>query len=65
MSDGDVGEALVTDGLGGDELAGGGLGLASLLSHAETAEVLGLSRGAVRVLLHRAVVRLRQEARKP
>ncbi len=35
------------------------------LSHAETAEVLGLSRGAVRVLLHRAVVRLRQEARKP
>jgi RNA polymerase sigma-70 factor (ECF subfamily) len=35
------------------------------LSHTETAEVLGLSRGAVRVLLHRAVVRLRQEARKP
>jgi hypothetical protein len=37
VSDGDVGEALVSDGLGGDELAGGGLGLASLLSHAETA----------------------------
>jgi RNA polymerase sigma-70 factor (ECF subfamily) len=35
------------------------------LSHAESAEVLGLSRGAVRVLLHRAVARLRQEARKP
>ena len=35
------------------------------LSHQETAEVLGLSRGAVRVLLHRAVARLRQEVRKP
>ncbi len=33
------------------------------LSHAETAQVLGLSRGALRVLLHRAVARLRQEAR--
>ncbi len=34
------------------------------LSHAEAAQVLGLSRGALRVLLHRAVVRLRQEARE-
>jgi DNA-directed RNA polymerase specialized sigma24 family protein len=34
------------------------------LSHAETAQVLGLSRGALRVLLHRAVARLREEARE-
>lgn len=33
------------------------------LPHDEMARVLGLSRGALRVLLHRAVVRLRQEAR--
>lgn len=35
------------------------------LSHGETAQVLGLSRGALRVLLHRAVTRLRQEVRTP
>jgi RNA polymerase sigma-70 factor, ECF subfamily len=33
------------------------------LSHEEMAQVLGLSRGALRVLLHRAVAKLRQEAR--
>lgn len=31
----------------------------------EVAEVLGVSRGTLRVLLHRAVSRLRQEVRKP
>jgi RNA polymerase sigma-70 factor (ECF subfamily) len=35
------------------------------LSHEELAEVLGISRGAVRVLLHRAITRLRQEVRTP
>jgi RNA polymerase sigma-70 factor (ECF subfamily) len=35
------------------------------MSHAEAAQVLGLSRGALRVLLHRAVARLREEARTP
>jgi RNA polymerase sigma-70 factor (ECF subfamily) len=34
------------------------------LSHEEMAQVLGLSRGALRVLLHRAVARLREEARE-
>jgi RNA polymerase sigma-70 factor (ECF subfamily) len=34
------------------------------LGHGEMAQVMGLSRGALRVLLHRAVVRLREEARK-
>jgi RNA polymerase sigma-70 factor (ECF subfamily) len=34
------------------------------LSHEEMAQVLGLSRGALRVLLHRAVAKLRQEARE-
>ncbi len=34
------------------------------LSHEEAAQVLGLSRGALRVLLHRAVSRLRQEAKE-
>ena len=34
------------------------------LSHEEAAQVLGLSRGALRVLLHRAVARLRQEAKE-
>lgn len=34
------------------------------LSHEEMAQVLGLSRGALRVLLHRAVARLRDEARE-
>ena len=33
------------------------------LSHEEMAQVLGLSRGALRVLLHRAVVKLRQETK--
>jgi RNA polymerase sigma factor (sigma-70 family) len=33
------------------------------LSHEEMAGVLGLSRGALRVLLHRAVTRLREEAK--
>jgi RNA polymerase sigma-70 factor (ECF subfamily) len=33
------------------------------LSHEEMAQVLGLSRGALRVLLHRAVARLREESR--
>ena len=33
------------------------------MSHEEMAGVLGLSRGALRVLLHRAVTRLREEAR--
>lgn len=31
------------------------------LTHEEISEVLGVSRGAMRVLLHRAVMRLRQE----
>jgi RNA polymerase sigma-70 factor (ECF subfamily) len=35
------------------------------LSHAELAAVLEVSRGTVRVLLHRAIARLRQEVRKP
>jgi RNA polymerase sigma factor (sigma-70 family) len=35
------------------------------MPHEELAEVLELSRGTVRVLLHRAVVRLRQEVQKP
>ena len=35
------------------------------LSHEELAEVLDVSRGAVRVLLHRAIARLRQEVRTP
>ena len=35
------------------------------MNHEELAEVLELSRGAVRVLLHRAIVRLRQEVQKP
>lgn len=35
------------------------------MSHEEAAQVLGLSRGALRVLLHRAVARLREEARTP
>jgi RNA polymerase sigma-70 factor, ECF subfamily len=35
------------------------------LSHEEMAEVLQVSRGAVRVLLHRAVARLRQEVKRP
>jgi RNA polymerase sigma-70 factor, ECF subfamily len=34
------------------------------LTHEETAEVLGVSRGAFRVLLHRAVMRLREEVKK-
>ena len=34
------------------------------LTHEETAEVLGVSRGALRVLLHRAVMRLREEVKK-
>lgn len=34
------------------------------LSHQEMTDVLGLSRGALRVLLHRAVARLREEARE-
>jgi RNA polymerase sigma-70 factor (ECF subfamily) len=34
------------------------------LGHEEMARVMGLSRGALRVLLHRAVVRLREETRK-
>jgi RNA polymerase sigma-70 factor (ECF subfamily) len=35
------------------------------MSHEELAEVLDVSRGTVRVLLHRAIARLRQEVRKP
>jgi RNA polymerase sigma-70 factor (ECF subfamily) len=34
------------------------------LTHEEIAEVLGVSRGALRVLLHRAVMRLREEVKK-
>jgi len=34
------------------------------LPHDEMARILGVSRGALRVLLHRAVARLRQETRK-
>jgi len=34
------------------------------LTHEEVAEVLGVSRGALRVLLHRAVMRLREEVKK-
>lgn len=34
------------------------------LPHEEIAEVLGVSRGALRVLLHRAVMRLREEVKK-
>ena len=33
------------------------------LSHEEMAQVLGISRGALRVLLHRAVAKLRQETK--
>src|SRR5262245_2748763 len=33
------------------------------MAHEEIADVLGISRGAVRVLLHRAVARLREEVR--
>lgn len=35
------------------------------LSHEDMAEVLGLSRGALRVLLHRAVAALRREVKGP
>jgi RNA polymerase sigma-70 factor (ECF subfamily) len=35
------------------------------MPHEEMAEVLGVSRGTLRVLLHRAIARLREEARKP
>lgn len=35
------------------------------LSHEELAEVLEISRGTARVLLHRAIARMRQEVRKP
>ena len=34
------------------------------MSQEEIAEAMELSRGALRVLLHRAVMRLRQEVRK-
>jgi RNA polymerase sigma-70 factor, ECF subfamily len=34
------------------------------LTHEEIAEVLGVSRGALRVLLHRAVMRLREEVKR-
>jgi RNA polymerase sigma-70 factor (ECF subfamily) len=34
------------------------------LDHEEIAEVMGVSRGALRVLLHRAVMRLREEVKK-